>query len=95
MAQGQDAQHGELLNLSATATYDNGQTVNVNDLANWSSSDLTLAEPDEDGQIQIPYYENGGNVSITASLGSQSGSETIPASARSSIGLRAIFSMRA
>lgn len=73
----QDAQGGEPLQLSATATYDNGQTVDVSNLASWSSDSPDLAESDGDGAIQVPYYENGGYATITAALGGISNTERI------------------
>jgi hypothetical protein len=74
---GQDAQSNESLRLFATATYDNGQTLDVSDLASWSTSNSTLAESGGDGNVQIPYYENGGYASIMATLGGQSSTEQI------------------
>ena len=74
---GQDVQGGESLQLSATATYDNGATVDVSKLASWSSDNSNVAQSDGNGVIQIPYFENGGFASVTATLGGQSGAEQL------------------
>jgi predicted RNA-binding protein with TRAM domain len=74
---GQDVQGGQGLQLSATATYDNGTTVDVSKLASWSSNNSNVAQSDGNGVIQIPYFENGGFASITATLGGQSGAEEL------------------
>ncbi len=73
----QDAQGGQSLQLYATATYDNETTVDVSNLASWSSNNSNLAQSDGNGVIQIPYFENGGYASVTATLGGQSAAEQL------------------
>jgi hypothetical protein len=77
LAPGQEALSNEQLQFTGTATYDNGETVNVSQLANWTTSNSNLAASDGGGAFVTPYYENGGYDTIGASLGSQSASEQI------------------
>jgi hypothetical protein len=62
--------------LTATADYGYGVQANVTDLATWTSSDTDRAEVGtgtSDGQLMIPNYTLGGPVTLTAKLGSATG----------------------